>query len=114
MKTWIKLALIFGAIGIFVVWLIVDAQQQEARMTAKGTALVTEVTLKEDPESSSLDETEFDLQLAAQGGEVNAKATLPGDRSADFQPGHRFTVCYNPSAPSEIDIELDDAVTCGS
>jgi len=113
MKTWMKLALIFGLLGAGAIWLILDAQEREARMTAKGTAVVTSVEFKPDEESSSLDETEFALRIDAGGRAVDTTATLPGDRGEEFGEGHRFTVCYNPADPAEADIELDPNVACG-
>ncbi len=113
MKTGVKLALALAGAGAIVAWVLLDGEQREARMTAKGTAVVTAVNLKQDLESRSLDETEFALRLAAGGDEVDTSATLPGDRTDDFRAGHTFTVCYNPDDPKEADIELDPAVTCG-
>ncbi|HYD24449.1 MAG TPA: DUF3592 domain-containing protein [Croceibacterium sp.] len=114
MKTWIKLALIFALLAAGTAWLLLDAQQREARMTAKGTALVTAVTFKPDDESSSLDETEFALRVTAGERSVETTDTLPGDRRDEFREGHTFTVCYNPADPAEADIELDPAVACGA
>jgi hypothetical protein len=71
------------------------------------------VTLDEDEESSSLDETVFELRLNAGGREVATSATLPGARTGDFRAGHIFTVCYNPDDPEEADIQLDPAAACG-
>src|SRR5687767_8853747 len=113
MKTWTKLALALAGAGAVVAWVLIDAAQQDARLTAKGTAIVTAVSLEQDVESRSLDETEFALRLEVGERAVATSATLPGDRTEDFRVGHTFTVCYNPDDPAEVDIELNPAATCG-
>ena len=114
MNTATKLLLAFVPVVAIGAWVIVDDEQREARLTAKGTAVITAVTLIEDDESSSLDETEFALRLDAAGRAVETTDTLPGDRTAEFPAGHTFSVCYNPADPSGADIELDPAAGCGT
>ena len=113
MKTWVKLVLVLGGLAALLAYVFVSGQQEDARRTTKGTAVVTAVKLHEDLESRSLDETEFALRVDAGGRTLDASATLPGDRTEEFRAGHRFTVCYDPANPQDVAIELDAAVTCG-
>src|SRR5688500_17432617 len=101
MKTWVKLVLVLGGVAALLAFVFISNEEEEARRTAKGTAVVTAVEFKRDTESSSLDETEYTLRLAS--GE--AKATLPGDRSANFPVGHTFAVCYDPANIGNVDIQ---------
>ena len=114
MKTWVKLVLVLGGVAALLAYVFIAGEQEDSRRTAKGTAVVTAVKLNEDLESRSLDETEFALRLDAGGTPVETTATLPGDRTEEFGVGETFTVCYNPDDPKDADIELDDAVTCGT
>ena len=113
MKTWMKLALIFGVLGAAIAWMLIDAGKREARMTAKATAVVTEVDLQRDTESSSLDETRLRYRFDAGGRSVESADALPGDRTSEMKPGRQVTVCYNPADPAESDVELDANAACG-
>ena len=112
MKTWMKLALIFGGIGAVVAWMLIDADRRESRMTAKAQAVLTTVDLHRDSESSSLDETRLRYRFDAGGRAVESADALPGDRTG-MKPGQTVTICYNPADPSESDVELDPGVACG-
>jgi hypothetical protein len=114
MKTWVKLVLVLGGLAALLAYVFISGEQEDARRTAKGTAVVTAVKLNEDLESRSLDETEFALRVDAGGSAVETTATLPGDRTGEFDVGDNFTVCYDPADPKDADIELDAAATCGS
>ena len=113
MKTSLKVALALAGAGAIIAWVLIDGEQREARLTAKGTAVVTAVKLDQDVESRSLDETEFALRLQAGEREITTSASLPGDRTGEFREGHTFTVCYDPDNPAEADIELNPAANCG-
>ena len=114
MKTWVKLVLVFGVLAAGLAWVFLEGQQEDARRTAKGTAVVTAVELEPDDESSSLDETRLDVRVPAGGTAIDTADTLPGDRTAEFSPGQTVTVCYDPNDPADLSIELDPTVTCGA
>ena len=114
MKKWLTLVLIFAALGGLVTWMLVSEDQRNARMTVKGSAVLTAVKFDPDDESRSLDETDFEYSFDAGGRKIAGSDSLPGDRMGDFSVGQQVTICYNPSDPSESNVETDPAVKCGS
>ena len=113
MKTWMKLVLIFGLLGAGIAWMLIDAGKREARMTAKAEAVLTDVQLHRDAESSSLDETRLRFRFPVAGRTVEAEDSLPGDRTGELSPTERVTICYNPADPAEADLQLDPNAACG-
>jgi hypothetical protein len=113
MKTWMKVALVLGALAALIAWMLVDAERREGRMTEKANAVLTAVELYEDPESRSLDETRLRYRFAAAGREAEGADALPGDRRKDFRVGQPVTICFNPADPSETDVQTDPAAGCG-
>lgn len=81
-------------------------------MTSAATAKVTKVAFDPDDESSSLDETDIDYVFVADGGQVAASSSLPGDRVKDFPVGRDIAVCYQPDEPSTSRINTDGG-PCG-
>ena len=113
MKTWMKLVLIFGLLAAALAWILIDAGKRDARMTARAQAVLTEVQLYRDAESSSLDETRLRYRFAVGGRNVEAEDALPGDRTDELAPTERVTICYNPADPAETDVQLDPNAACG-
>jgi hypothetical protein len=113
MKTWMKVALVLGALAVFIAWMLVDAGRREGRMTATAEAVLTAVELYEDPESRSLDETRLRYRFAAGGRELEGADALPGDRRDDFRVGEEVTICFNPADPRETDVQTDPGARCG-
>ena len=114
MKKWQTAILTFAAVGGLLAWTWISEDKKDARMTAKGTAILTSIYLDEDDESRSLDETDFDYHFDAGGRQIESSDSLPGDKVADYRIGQRVTICYNPSDPAESSIETDPNVKCGS
>ena len=113
MKTWMKLLLIFGLLGGALAWILIDAAKRDARMTAKTQAVLTEVHVYRDAESSSLDETRLRYRFTVAGRNVEAEDALPGDRTDELYPRQQVTICYNPADPAETDIQVDPNAACG-
>jgi hypothetical protein len=113
LKTWMKVALILLALGGFGAWVLMSENERQARMTAETSAILTKVTLDEDEESSSLDETDVEYQFTAGGQRVSGADSLPGDYTDRMKVGQKVRLCYNPKETSESDLELGDA-RCGA
>ena len=114
MKKWVTLLLIFAALGGLGAWIWISESRRDARMTAKGSAILTSITLDQDDESRSLDETDFEYRFDVSGKKVAGSDSLPGDRVQDFRIGQQVTICYNPSDPQESNIETEPGLVCGS
>jgi hypothetical protein len=93
-------------------WLAVDLMRERAAMTASATATVTKVELDRDEESSSLNETDIELVFVANGQQVVASTSLPGDRVKDFPVGRDVPICHDPKAPATARINTSGG-TCG-
>jgi len=93
-------------------WLVVDSIRERAAMTASATGSVTRVELDPDEESSSLDETDIDYVFTANGRQVKASTSLPGDRVKDYPVGRQVALCYQPDEPSTSRINTDGG-SCG-
>jgi hypothetical protein len=107
-KSILVVALVFAGLG----WFVVHSIQERAAMTAAATAKVTKVAFDPDDESSSLDETDIDYAFVADGRQVAASSSLPGDRVKDFPVGRDIAVCYQPDEPATSRISTDGA-PCG-
>jgi len=81
-------------------WLVLDSMRERAAMTASATATVTKVEFDPDQESSSLDETDIDYVFVANGRQVTASTSLPGDRVKDYPAGREVAVCHDPKEPA--------------
>ena len=114
MKKWLIVVLILAALAGLLAWIWISEGKRDARMTAKGSAILSSVTLDRDDESRSLDETDFEYRFDASGKQVQGSDSLPGDRVADFKAGQNVTICYNPADPAESEIVTDPSVKCGS
>ncbi len=112
MKKYWKSILIVALVLAGLAWLLVDSIQERAAMTASASATVTKVAFDPDDESSSLDETDIDYVFEANGRQVNASASLPGDRVKDYPVGREIAVCYQPEEPATSRINTDGA-PCG-
>ena len=95
------------------VWLVVDSMQERAAMTQAATATITRVEFDPDEESSSLDETDIDYVFAANGQQVTASTSLPGDRVKDYPVGRKVAICYQPGEPATSRINTGSA-PCGA
>ena len=107
-KAVVVVLLVLAGLG----WLVVDAMNERAAMTAAATATVTRVAFDPDEESSSLDETDIDYAFEAGGRPVAASTSLPGDRVKDFPVGRKVAICYQPGEPATSRIDTDGA-GCG-
>lgn len=94
-------------------WLVVDAMNERAAMTASATATVEKVEFDPDQESSSLDETDISYVFVANGQQVTANASLPGDRVKDFPVGRDVAICYDPKQPTTSRINTDGGPCAG-
>ena len=112
MKKYWKAILVVGVVLAGLAWLIVDAMRDRAAMTASATGTVTRVEFDPDDESSSLDETDIDYVFVADGRQVPASTSLPGDRAKDYPVGRRVAICYDPKEPATSRIDTDGGV-CG-
>lgn len=113
MKKYWKAILIVLLVLAGLAWFLVDALQERAAMTAAATATVTEVAFDKDEESSSLDETDISYVFVANGQQVTASTSLPGDRVKDYPVGRDVAICYDPKAPATSRINTDGGA-CGS
>ena len=93
-------------------WFVLDSIRQRAAMTAAATATVTRVAFDPDEESSSLDETDIDYAFEADGRQVAASTSLPGDKVKDYAVGRRIAICYQPGDPASSRINTDGG-RCG-
>jgi hypothetical protein len=98
-KYW-KAILIVALVLAGLAWLVVDSMQERAGMTAAATGMVTKVEFDPDEESSSLDETDIDYVFVANGQQVSASTSLPGDRVKDYPVGREVALCYQPDEPA--------------
>lgn len=112
MKKYWKAILIVLVVLAGLAWLIVDSVKERAAMTAAATATVTEVAFDKDEESSSLDETDISYVFVANGQQVTASTSLPGDRVKDYPVGRDVAICYDPKAPATSRINTDGGA-CG-
>jgi hypothetical protein len=113
LKTWVKIVLVLAGLAALVAYFVVSGEQQRGRMTAQAAGTVTGVDFDVDDESSSLDETAIRFVFPAGGRQVNSETSRPGDRTADFAPGRKIVVCYNPQEPAEADIAEGAGARCG-
>ena len=88
-------------------WLVLDSIQERAAMTASATATITRVEFDPDDESSSLDETDIDYVFVANGRQVAASTSLPGDLVKDYPVGRTVAICYDPKEPATSRINTD-------
>ena len=93
-------------------WFVMDSIQERAAMTAAATATVTRVEFDPDDESSSLDETDIDYAFEANGRQVAASTSLPGDKVKEYPVGRTVAVCYQPGDPTSSRINTDGG-PCG-
>lgn len=93
-------------------WLLVDSINERAAMTASATATIEKVAFDKDEESSSLDETDIDYVFVANGQQVTASSSLPGDRVKDYPVGRDVAICYDPKEPATSRINTDGG-PCG-
>ena len=112
MKKYWKAIVIVALVLAGLAWLVVDSMQERAAMTAAATAKVTKVAFDPDEESSSLDETDIDFVFEADGRQVAASVSLPGDRVKDFPVGREIAICHQPGEPATSRINTDGA-PCG-
>lgn len=112
MKKYWKAILIVLLLLAGLAWLLIDSMQERAAMTASATATVTRVEFDPDEESSSLDETDIDYVFVANGQQVTASTSLPGDRLKDYPVGRDIAICYQPDAPATSRIDTDGGA-CG-
>ena len=112
MKQYWKAIVIVGLVLAGLAWLVVDSLQERAAMTAAASGKVTRVEFDPDEESSSLDETDIDYVFTANGRQVTASTSLPGDRVKDFPVGRDVAICYQPDEPATSRINTDGGA-CG-
>ena len=112
MRKYWKAVVIVALVLAGLAWLVVDSMQERAAMTAAATAKVTKVAFDEDEESSSLDETDIDYVFEANGQQVTASTSLPGDLVKDYPVGRDIAICYQPEEPSTSRINSDGG-PCG-
>ncbi|HET9426846.1 MAG TPA: DUF3592 domain-containing protein [Allosphingosinicella sp.] len=112
MKTWLKVVLIFAAIGAAITAMLWMDSRRKATMTAEGQAVVTGALLHEDDESSSLDETRISYRFETGGSAFEGLSSVPGDRVSDWPAGRTARVCYNPEDPTVSEIR-DSGRPCG-
>jgi hypothetical protein len=110
-KYW-KAIVIVAVVLAGLAWLVVDSLQERAAMTAAATGKVTRVAFDPDEESSSLDETDIDYVFEANGQQVTASTSLPGDLVKEYPAGKQIAVCYQPKAPATSRINTDGGA-CG-
>ncbi|MFN3945336.1 MAG: DUF3592 domain-containing protein [Allosphingosinicella sp.] len=110
MKSWVKLLLIFGGIGVVIAIAIHFENQRRASMTAEGVATVTNVTLVRDREDNS-EETTVEFSFEAGGAPVAAQASLYGDQRESYRQGQQVRICFNPEDPVVADIREQEP--CG-
>ena len=108
-KAVVIVVLVLAGLG----WFLVDAMQERAAMTASATATIEKVTFDPDQESSSLDETDIDYVFIANGQQVTASSSLPGDRVKDFPVGRDVAICYDPGEPATSRINTDGGPCSG-
>ena len=105
-KYWKSIAIVVLVLA-GLAWLVVDAVQDRAAMTASATGTVTRAAFDPDQESSSLDETDIDYVFEAGGKRISASASLPGDRVKDYPAGKQVALCYQPDKPATSRINTD-------
>ena len=110
-KYW-KAIVIVALVLAGLAWLVVDSMQERAAMTAAATGTVTKVEFDPDEESSSLDETDINYVFVADGRQVTASTSLPGNRAKDFPVGRQIAICHDPKAPATSRINTDGGA-CG-
>ena len=112
MKKYWKAIVIVILVLAGLAWLVVDSINERAAMTASATATIEKVTFDKDEESSSLDETDIDYVFVANGQQVTASSSLPGDRVKDYPVGRDVAICYDPKEPATSRINTDGG-PCG-
>ena len=108
----VKAGLIVGAVLALLAAYFVYVLNENSKMTAAAPGTVTASEFVRDPESSSLDETRVDYAFEANGAAHRGSGSISGaDRTADYPPGMRIEICYNPEDPSSS--RLNRGGTCG-
>jgi hypothetical protein len=108
-----KVVLVLAAVGALVFWIAAENAERRARLTAKGTAELTQVRLDQGDDSSS-DETDLEFRFMVNGQQVRSSDSLSGDRQSDFRVGQTVTICYDPKEPAQSDVREEPNVTCGA
>lgn len=112
MKKYWKAVVIVLLVLAGLAWLVIDSINERAAMTASATATIEKVAFDKDEESSSLDETDIDYVFVANGQQVTASSSLPGDRVKDYPVGRDVAICYDPKEPATSRINTDGG-PCG-
>ena len=98
-KSIVVVALVLAGLA----WLVVDSMRERAAMTSAAAGTVTRVEFDPDDESSSLDETDIDYVFVADGRQVSASTSLPGDRVKDFPVGREIAIATTEGAADLAD-----------
>lgn len=112
MKKYWKSILVVVLVLAGLAWLVLDSMEERAAMTAAATATVARAELDKDDDSSSLDETDIDYVFVADGRQVRASSSLPGDRVSEYPVGRAVAICYQPKSPATSRINTDGG-PCG-
>jgi hypothetical protein len=108
-----KVVLVLAAVGALVFWIAAENAERRARLTAKGTAELTQVRLDQGDDNSS-DETDLEFRFVADGKPIQTSDSLSGDRERDFRVGQTVTICYDPKNPADADVREGADVSCGA
>ena len=107
----LRAALIVAAILGGLLWFGIHVAGENAKMTAPAAGTVLKSEFVADSESSSLDETRIDYSFEVNGRSVRASDSLPGDKTADYPPGAKLKLCYDPEEP--VSSRITTGAPCG-